>query len=86
MHRPVPEKAWGDSVPWAIDEWFLERTARKHVRRLLEPVERRHNAAQTVSCTQYPKSDWNQRFDPGLRTGANMGRIIHDTNWIEADR
>lgn len=37
-------------------------TARKLARRLLEAVERRHNAAQTALCTQYPKSDRNPAF------------------------
>lgn len=76
----------GPSVLWVIDEWWPVRTARKLARRLLVPVERRHNAARTALCTQYPQSARNQRFESGLRTDASTERNIHNTNRVEADR
>ena len=66
-----------------IDEWLLEDISDDEQHFLFELVERRHDAASTIFCTQYRKADWHTRLGGGIHADAIMDRIVHNATWIE---
>jgi DNA replication protein DnaC len=66
-----------------IDEWLLEDISDEEQHFLFELVERRHDSASTIFCTQYRKSDWHTRLGGGIHADAIMDRIVHNAVWIE---
>jgi DNA replication protein DnaC len=66
-----------------IDEWLLEDISDEEQHFLFELVERRHDAASTIFCTQYRKVDWHTRLGGGIHADAIMDRIVHNAVWIE---
>ena len=66
-----------------IDEWLLEDISDEEQHFLFELVERRHDAASTIFCTQYRKADWHTRLGGGIHADAIMDRIVHNAVWIE---
>jgi len=66
-----------------IDEWLLEDISDEEQHFLFELVERRHDAASTIFCTQYRKADWHARLGGGIHADAIMDRIVHNAVWIE---
>ena len=66
-----------------IDEWLLEDISDDEQHFLFELIERRHDAASTIFCTQYRKKDWHDRLGGGIHADAIMDRIVHNAAWIE---
>jgi DNA replication protein DnaC len=66
-----------------IDEWLLEDVSDEEQHFLFELIERRHDAASTIFCTQYRKADWHARLGGGIHADAIMDRIVHNAVWIE---
>jgi len=66
-----------------IDEWLLDRPTESMRGMLLEVMERHQGETAAVFCTQYQQEDWHQRLGSGVRAGAIMDRIIHNTVWVE---
>jgi DNA replication protein DnaC len=66
-----------------IDEWLLEDISDEEQHFLFELIERRHDAASTIFCTQYRKVDWHTRLGGGIHADAIMDRIVHNAVWIE---
>ena len=66
-----------------IDEWLLEDISDDEQHFLFELIERRHDAASTIFCTQYRKKDWHDRLGGGIHADAIMDRIVHNAAWVE---
>jgi DNA replication protein DnaC len=67
-----------------LDEWLLDKLSGEEKRVLFEIIERRHDCASTVFCTQYRKEDWHSRLGGGVHADAIMDRIVHNVYWIDA--
>jgi len=66
-----------------LDEWLLEDISKNEQHFLFELIERRHDSAPTIFCTQYHKEDWHTRLGGGVHADAIMDRIVHNAVWIE---
>jgi len=66
-----------------IDEWLLEDISDDEQHFIFELIERRHDMASTIFCTQYRKTDWHARLGGGIHADAIMDRIVHNASWIE---
>jgi DNA replication protein DnaC len=66
-----------------IDEWLLEDISDDEQHFLFELIERRHDVASIIFCTQYRKADWHARLGGGIHADAIMDRIVHNAVWIE---
>ncbi len=69
-----------------LDEWLLEDISDEEQHFLFELIERRHDQASTIFCTQYMQIDWHSRLGGGVHADAIMDRIIHNAIWVEAGR
>ncbi|MGR6899878.1 ATP-binding protein [Glutamicibacter sp. BSL13] len=45
-----------------LDEWLLDPSGAELTRFIFELMERRHDAASTIFCTQYKQSNWHARL------------------------
>ena len=66
-----------------IDEWLLNDISEDEQHFLFELIERRHDSASTIFCTQYRKEDWHTRLGGGVHADAILDRIVHNAVWIE---
>jgi DNA replication protein DnaC len=66
-----------------LDEWLLEDISDKELHFLFELMERRHDDASTIFCTQYHKKDWHSRLGGGIHADSIMDRIVHNAVWVE---
>jgi DNA replication protein DnaC len=66
-----------------IDEWLLDDISDDEQHFLFELIERRHDSASTIFCTQYRKADWHGRLGGGIHADAIMDRIVHNAVWLE---
>jgi DNA replication protein DnaC len=66
-----------------LDEWLLEDISEDEQHFLFELIERRHDSAPTIFCTQYRQEDWHTRLGGGVHADAIMDRIVHNAVWIE---
>jgi DNA replication protein DnaC len=66
-----------------IDEWLLADISDDEQHFLFELIERRHDMASTIFCTQYRQTDWHGRLGGGIHADAIMDRIIHNAVWVE---
>lgn len=66
-----------------LDEWLLEDISDEEQHFLFELIERRHDSASTIFCTQYRKDDWHARLGGGVHADAIMDRIVHNAVWVE---
>lgn len=66
-----------------IDEWLLGDVSEDEQHFLFELIERRHDSAPTIFCTQYRQEDWHARLGGGVHADAIMDRIVHNAVWIE---
>lgn len=66
-----------------LDEWLLEDISEEEQHFLFELIERRHDQASTIFCTQYKQIDWHSRLGGGVHADAIMDRIIHNAVWVE---
>jgi len=66
-----------------LDEWLLGEISENEQHFLFELMERRHDSAPTIFCTQYRQEDWHARLGGGVHADAIMDRIIHNAVWIE---
>ncbi len=57
-----------------LAEWLLGVVSEDEQYFLFELIERRHDAAPTVFCTQYRQEDWHTRLGSGVHTDAIMAR------------
>ena len=65
-----------------LDEWLLDDLSDEEQHFLFELIERRHDSASTIFCTQYKKEDWHSRLGGGVHADAIMDRIVHNAVWI----
>lgn len=66
-----------------LDEWLLGDISEEEQHFLFELIERRHDAAPTIFCTQYRQENWHTRLGGGVHADAIMDRIVHNAVWIE---
>ncbi len=66
-----------------LDEWLFEDISEDEQHFLFELIERRHDSAPTIFCTQYRQEDWHSRLGGGVHADAIMDRIVHNALWIE---
>ena len=66
-----------------LDEWLLEDISEEEQHFIFELIERRHDQASTIFCTQYRKEDWHNRLGGGVHADAIMDRIVHNAVWVE---
>lgn len=67
-----------------LDEWLLDDLSDEEQHFLFELIERRHDTASNIFCTQYKKEDWHSRLGGGIHADAIMDRIVHNAVWIYA--
>lgn len=65
-----------------LDEWLFDDYTDADKQFLFELIERRYDNTATIFCTQYPKKDWHERLDGGVRADSIMDRIVHNSTWI----
>lgn len=61
-----------------IDEWLIDPLNPDQMRFMLELVDRRHDNASTIWCSQYRVEDWHDRLGGGTHADAIMDRIVHN--------
>lgn len=66
-----------------LDEWLFEDISEDEQHFLFELIERRHDQASTIFCTQCKQIDWHSRLGGGVHADAIMDRIIHNAIWVE---
>ena len=66
-----------------LDEWLLEDISDEEQHFLFELIERRHDSASTIFCTQYRQENWHARLGGGVHADAIMDRIVHNAVWVE---
>jgi len=66
-----------------LDEWLLEDISEQEQHFIFELIERRHDSASTIFCTQYRQDDWHARLGGGVHADAIMDRIVHNAIWTE---
>ena len=66
-----------------LDEWLVDSPTENLRGMLFELLERRHDSASTVFCTQYAQMDWHGRLGGDVHADAIMDRIVHPTIWVE---
>lgn len=66
-----------------LDEWLLEDISDEEQHFLFEMIERRHDSASTIFCTQYRQENWHARLGGGVHADAIMDRIVHNAVWVE---
>ena len=59
---------------------FLEEKIREESKKL---IERRHDEASTIFCTQYKKDDWFDCLGGGVHADAILDRIVHNAIFVE---
>lgn len=67
-----------------LDEWLLDDLSDEEQHFLFELIERRHDTASTIFCTQFKKEEWHSRLGGGVHADAIMDRIVHNVVWIYA--
>ncbi len=65
-----------------LDEWLLNDLSLEEEHFIFELIERRHEKASTIFCTQYKKCDWHERLGGQIRADAIMDRIVHNSVWV----
>ena len=58
-----------------IDDWFLTTPTRQQVQQLHTLIDRRHQRASTIYCTQLPPEQWHDRMDEKILADAIVDRI-----------
>lgn len=66
-----------------LDEWLLEDISEAEQHFIFELIERRHDSASTIFCTQYRKDDWHSRLGGGVHADSIMDRIVHNAVWLD---
>jgi DNA replication protein DnaC len=66
-----------------LDEWLFEDISSDEQHFIFELIERRHDAAATIFCTQYRQDDWHARLGGGVHADAIMDRIVYNAVWVE---
>jgi DNA replication protein DnaC len=66
-----------------LDEWLLEDISDEEQHFLFELIERRHDSASTIFCTQYRQENWHARLGGGVHADAIMDRIVHNAVWVD---
>ncbi|MDR2088534.1 MAG: ATP-binding protein [Clostridiales Family XIII bacterium] len=67
-----------------LDEWLLDPMSKDDRNFVFEMIERRHDDASTLYCTQYRKDEWHKRLGGGVHADAIMDRIVHNAIWVDA--
>lgn len=62
----------------ALDEWLIDPLGTDQMRFILELIDRRHDSASTIFCSQYKVEDWHARMGGGVHADAIMDRIVHN--------
>lgn len=50
---------------------------------IFELIERCHDEATTIFCTQYKKEDWFDRLGGGVHADAILDRIVYNAIFVE---
>ena len=50
---------------------------------IFELIERRHDIALTIFCTQYKQENWFERLGGGVHADAILDRIVHNAIFVE---
>ena len=58
-----------------IDDWFLTAPSLQHIQQLHTLIDRRHNTASTIYCTQLPPGQWHDRMEEKILADAIIDRI-----------
>lgn len=66
-----------------LGEWLLDPPSGEFTRFILELMERRHDTASAIFCTQYKQSDWHARLGTGALADAIMDHVVHNMIWVE---
>lgn len=66
-----------------IDEWLLDDISDDERHLILEIIERRHDTASTIFCTQFKQGEWHGKLGGGVHADAIMDRIVHNAVWLE---
>lgn len=66
-----------------IDEWLMDDISEEEQHFSFELIERRHDEASTIFCTQYKKEDWHSRLGGGVHADAILDRIVHNAIFVE---
>ncbi len=76
-------KKYGSYGLLIIDEWLMDDISEEEQHFIFELVERRHDVASTIFCTQYKQEDWFERLGGGVHADAIMDRIVHNAVFVE---
>ena len=58
-----------------IDDWFLTTPSRQQIQPLHTLIDRRHETASTIYCTQLPPGQWHDRIEEKILADAIIDRI-----------
>ena len=76
-------KKYGSYGLLIIDEWLMDDISDDEQHFIFELVERRHDVASTIFCTQYKREDWFERLGGGVHADAILDRIVHNAVFVE---
>lgn len=58
-----------------IDDWFLTAPSRQQVQQLHTLIDRRHQSASTIYCTQLPPGQWHDRIEEKILADSIVDRV-----------
>ena len=76
-------KRYGSYGLLIIDEWLMDDISEEEQHFIFELIERRHDIASTIFCTQYKREDWFERLGGGVHADAILDRIVHNAVFVE---
>ena len=76
-------KKYGSYGLFIIDEWLKDDISEEAQHFIFEWIDRRHDEASTIFCTQYKKKDWFDRLGGGVPADAILDRIVHNAIFEE---
>lgn len=81
--RKTASEKYGSYGLLIIDEWLMDDISDEEQHFIFELIERRHDEASTIFCTQYKKDDWFDRLGGGVHADAILDRIVHNAIFVE---
>ena len=76
-------KKYGSYGLLIIDEWLMDDISDEEQHFIFELIERRHDEASTIFCTQYKKDEWFDRLGGGVHADAILDCIVHNAIFVE---
>ncbi|MDR0514797.1 MAG: ATP-binding protein [Coriobacteriaceae bacterium] len=68
-----------------VDDWFLRAPTAEQAQNLHVLVDRRHQRASTIFCTQLSPSDWHDQIEEKVIADAIVDRITTNSHTMELD-